>query len=77
MSIVRKAGVYGFEYGPVRVVRLHGDEEHGVWLQLNTEREEMDVRVTKGGRLRVGEVRKRERGGHRLDIDPPPERRAS
>lgn len=50
------AALYGAAYGPASVVRLHHDDKHGAWLVIGGEREQVEVRVTRGGRLRVGPV---------------------
>jgi hypothetical protein len=43
----------GFTYGPVTVERLCDIKNRGVWLWLGTKREQMEIRVTPGGRIRV------------------------
>ena len=44
----------GFQYGPARVVRLCRDDKLGVWIEVSGAREFVEIRVTPGGRLRVG-----------------------
>lgn len=51
-------GLYGFAWGPASVVRVCSDEKRGVWLLIAGGREEIEVRVTRGGRIRAGAVRK-------------------
>ena len=36
---------YGFVMGPVEVTRLHRDDKHGAWLELETERAEFARRI--------------------------------
>lgn len=48
----------GFSYGPSRVTRTCSDEDHGVWLVISGEKEQVEIRVTKGGRLRIGKIEK-------------------
>jgi len=50
---------YGFEWGPARVTRLFDEDRTGVYLEISGAREVVQVRVTKGGRLRIGPVKKR------------------
>ena len=49
----------GFSYGPAEVTRLCSDPKHGVWLMVYGKRQQIEIRVTKGGRLRVGKPEKR------------------
>ena len=44
---------FGFDYGPVRVDRIMDDPKVGVVIQLSTKREEMDIRITPGGRIKI------------------------
>lgn len=53
---------YGFCYGPASVYRICGDEKLGVWLEVAGARECVEIRVTKGGRLRVGPVKPAKEG---------------
>lgn len=46
--------LHGFTWGPVRVSRMFSDPKHGVWLMLCGDKEQVTIRVTKGGRLRIG-----------------------
>jgi hypothetical protein len=48
----------GFSYGPACVTRLCSEEKLGVWLMVAGGLEQVEIRVTKGGRLRVGKVEK-------------------
>ena len=57
----------GFKWGPLSVVRLCDDEKHGAWIEVYGERERIEIRVTKGGRLRVGPVIKRRETVRRTD----------
>ena len=43
----------GFTYGPVTVERLCDDKKVGVFLWLGTKREQMEIRVTPGGRIKI------------------------
>ena len=43
----------GFTYGPVIVERLCDDKKFGVFLWLGTKREQMEIRVTPGGRIKI------------------------
>lgn len=47
-------GEFGFVWGPLEVIRL-ASEPNGKnrWLALETERERIEVRITKGGRMHV------------------------
>jgi hypothetical protein len=47
-------GSFGFEWGPLEVIRLAVDvNSKNRWLALETERERIEVRITKGGRMHV------------------------
>lgn len=48
----------GFDWGPARITRLCDDPKHGVWLMIAGAKQSVEVRVTNGGRLRVGRIRK-------------------
>lgn len=48
----------GFEWGPARVTRVFSDPKHGVWLVVAGAKEEIEIRVTRGGRIRAGRPRK-------------------
>ena len=50
---------YGFTQGPATVTRIHTDPKLGAWLEVSGKRERVEIRVTKGGRLRVGKTIKR------------------
>ena len=45
-------GEFGFVWGPLEVIRLASDGKNR-WLALETERERIEVRITKGGRMHV------------------------
>lgn len=49
---------YGFVFGSATVTRLYSHERHGVWLRVTGKTEEVDIRVTKGGRIRVFSIQK-------------------
>ena len=44
---------YGFRWGPLEVTRLCSEEKHGCWLRVQGVKQFIDVRVTKGGRVRL------------------------
>jgi hypothetical protein len=46
----------GFSWGPARVIRLIQDDRAGVYIMIAGSRQAVEVRVTKGGNLRVGPV---------------------
>jgi len=46
--------LYGWSWGPAVITRIHSDAKLGVWLEIKGRRERVEIRVTKGGRLRVG-----------------------
>lgn len=43
----------GFTYGPVTVERMTDDKKRGVFIWLGTKREQMEIRVTPGGRISI------------------------
>jgi hypothetical protein len=46
---------FGFRWGNLIVQRATHDERYGRWLRIVTQTGwELDIRVTKGGKLRVG-----------------------
>jgi len=49
---------YGFKMGPVEVQRICFDPKHGAWIRVMGKVEDLEIRVTAGGRIRVGEVKK-------------------
>lgn len=51
----------GFTYGPVTVERLCDDKKFGVFLWLGTKREQMEIRVTPGGRIKIANHEKKGR----------------
>ena len=45
---------YGFEYGPAKVTRVaHCDRKSWVILQLTTEKADIQIYVTKTGRVKI------------------------
>jgi len=54
-----KTTQHGFEFGPMTVTRLHREEKHGVWLEIETDRERVTIRSTRTGFLRVFGVEKK------------------
>jgi len=44
---------FGFQYGPAEVSRICAHKRHGVFVAITTERECMEIRVTRGGRISV------------------------
>jgi len=45
---------YGFEYGAAKVTRIHSDEKQGwVWMEVDTPKEQINIYVTKTGKIRV------------------------
>lgn len=49
---------YGFQFGPAEILRVCRDDKLGVWLIVRGKLQEVEIRVTKGGRLRVSKIRK-------------------
>ena len=49
---------YGFWWGPLMVERMFGDDCDGVVVEIRTPRQEMMLRITPSGFIRVGEIRK-------------------
>jgi hypothetical protein len=49
---------YGLKWGPSEVLRVCSDEKLGVWLIVRGRLQEIEIRVTRGGRLRVSPIRK-------------------
>jgi len=49
---------YGFAWGAVEVVRVCSDKKYGNTLFVQTETERLEIRITLGGKLRVGKVTK-------------------
>jgi len=45
----------GFTYGPVTVERCCDDKRAGVFIWMGTKREQMTIRVTPGGRIKIHE----------------------
>ncbi len=45
---------YGFKMGPLTVERLFSDAKLGSWIRVFGTKETVDIRVTNGGRLRIG-----------------------
>ena len=42
---------FGFIYGPVAVERMCDSKKRGVFVWLGTKREQMEIRITPGGRI--------------------------
>ena len=53
---ILKHGVF-FDSG-LEIVSLCGDDKYGHWYLLKGKRDEVELRVTKSGLLRVGEIRR-------------------
>lgn len=49
---------FGMDWGPCDIKRLFSDSKRGVWIQVSGKRESVDIRITKGGRLRIFNVQK-------------------
>lgn len=47
---------FGFKWGPAEIIRATSDPKHGVWLIIRADKEEVTIRVTRSGLLRVGNV---------------------
>jgi len=47
---------YGFVIGPAKITQLFSDPKHGEWLEISGKLERVAIRVTKGGRIRIGYV---------------------
>lgn len=43
---------------PVKVSPICSDPKLGLWLMVSGKREMLEIRITKGGRLRVGKPQK-------------------
>lgn len=48
---------YGFRFGPANVVRLFSDDKLGVWLEIQTPKQNLEIRVTNKGLIKVGQPR--------------------
>lgn len=59
MSFPGQTTDFGFQWGPMTVSRLFSDPKHGVWIEVGGQRESVQIRVTKGGRIRVFNVQKK------------------
>ncbi len=57
---------FGFIYGPADISRLCDDKRMGVYLNILTKREQIDIRVTPGGKISVYSHEKR-RGKYERD----------
>ena len=54
MTIHYKDTQYGFEYGAAKVVRVGSVEKEGwVWIGMKTPKGEINIYVTKTGKIRV------------------------
>lgn len=49
---------FGFEWGPARVERVASDPKAGVIVIVQTKREQVHIRVTPSGLIRVEEITK-------------------
>lgn len=50
---------YGFEYGAAKIERIHSDEQDGsVFLRVETEKEILQIRVTRTGLIRTSQWKK-------------------
>jgi len=49
---------FGFTWGPLNFRRTCSDPKHGVWVTLVGAKEAVEIRMTKGGSLRIGKKRK-------------------
>lgn len=53
---------YGFAWGPAEVIRATSDPKHGVWLIVRGAKQQVQVRVTRSGLVRVGQPQDRRDG---------------
>ena len=44
---------YGFKYGAAEVTRIHSDDKGAVWIEIKSEKNAVQVRITKTGLIRV------------------------
>ena len=51
---------YGFVMGPCEVIRICSDLKWGSLIDVQGKRQRIEIRVTNGGRLRVGPIITRE-----------------
>lgn len=49
---------FGFRYGPAEVTRVYHDDYRGYVMEVCTEREAVQIRVTPGGLIRLEPVKK-------------------
>lgn len=56
--------LHGWSWGPSTITRICSDPKLGVWLEVSGQRERVEIRVTNGGRLRVGPVVKRKKASN-------------
>lgn len=65
MTVRFSEDAFGFTWGPVSIERLFSDpkgvDRPNVFLLLKTDREELQIKVTPTGFIRVFNVKKRER----------------
>ena len=47
---------YGFKWGPAEVIRATSDPKHGVWLIVRGAKQEVQIRITRSGLLRIGDL---------------------
>lgn len=61
MSYRVTPNLYGWTFGPATITRIFSSEKRklGVWIEVAGSKERVEIRVTHGGRLRVGPVTKR------------------
>lgn len=59
MSYYMTTTDFGFKWNGAEVIRLASHPRHGAWIRVRGERESVDVRVTKGGRIRLFSVQKK------------------
>lgn len=50
---------YGFQWGPVLVERLISDLKFGVLVSLKAKHDEIELRITPGGRIKVHKWKER------------------
>jgi hypothetical protein len=51
---------YGFEFGAAKFQRLHRDRATGaVWVEVSTPREQVHIRVTASGMVRIWDCKKK------------------
>jgi hypothetical protein len=58
-GIKREITDYGFICGCTEVRIIHSDKKYGVWIDIITPRESIEIRTTPSGLLRTSETKKR------------------